>query len=69
MILPSIGVSCQAVSTNQRIMRYESLLPETQIGFLGPKGTFAEQALLSEADLAGARSDRMTQYPMCSTLL
>jgi Prephenate dehydratase len=55
MILPSIGVSCQAVSTNQRIMRYESLLPETQIGFLGPKGTFAEQALLSEADLAAAQ--------------
>ena len=43
------------MSTNQRIIRYESLLPETEIGFLGPKGTFAEQALLSEADLAATQ--------------
>ena len=43
------------MSTNQRIIRYESLLPETKIGFLGPKGTFAEQALLSEADLAATQ--------------
>ena len=35
-------------------MRVELVPPATRVGFMGPNGTFTEQALLSQPDLAAA---------------
>ncbi len=39
-----------------------------RVGFLGPRGTFTEQALLTQPDLAAVRADaRSARCPTCST--
>lgn len=39
------------------------LSPDSRIGFLGPAGTFSEQALLTQPDLAAARLEPRGSFP------
>src|SRR5919109_5567705 len=43
--------------------RTAPLLPEGRVGFLGPEGTFTEQALLSQPDLAGLELVALPSIP------
>ncbi|MEE2805716.1 MAG: prephenate dehydratase domain-containing protein, partial [Actinomycetota bacterium] len=42
------------MTTNEPTMRVELVPPATRVGFMGPNGTFTEQALLTQPDLAAA---------------
>ena len=44
-------------------MRVELVPPTTRVGFLGPHGTFTEQALLSQPDLAAADTQPFDSIP------
>ena len=63
MILGSAGVSCHDVTTNEPNTRVEVVPPATRVGFMGPSGTFTEQALLSQPDLAAADTRPFDSIP------
>jgi len=51
------------VSTNQPTTNIELVPAATRVGFMGPHGTFTEQALLSQPDLAAADTRPFDSIP------
>jgi prephenate dehydratase len=51
------------VSTNQPTTNIELVPAATRVGFMGPHGTFTEQALLSQPDLASADTRPFDSIP------
>ncbi len=51
------------MSTNQPTTNIELVPPATRVGFMGPHGTFTEQALLSQPDLAAADTRPFDSIP------
>ena len=51
------------MSTNQPITNIELVPAATRVGFMGPHGTFTEQALLSQPDLAAADTRPFDSIP------
>ena len=44
-------------------MNIQVVSPVTRVGFMGPHGTFTEQALLSQKDLAAADTQPFDSIP------
>ena len=51
------------MSTNQPTSNIELVPAATRVGFMGPHGTFTEQALLSQPDLASADTRPFDSIP------
>src|SRR5262245_9007741 len=51
----------QTSRRSKRDRRYDA--PVTRVGYLGPHGTFAEEALLTQPDLAAAESVPLRSVP------
>ena len=51
------------MSTNQPTTNIELVPAATRVGFMGPHGTFTEQALLSQPDLAAADTRPFDSIP------